>query len=146
MALYDQLNSDLVNALRNHDEVAKNTLRGLKSALDTAVKNGATLSDELFLTTASSEIKRRKEAIAMYESGGSTERAAAEQAEIDLLMTYLPAQLSEAEIRTAVTQAVSDLGASSMNDMGKVMGQLKGQLGATADGATLAQIVKEVLS
>lgn len=146
MALYDQLNTDLVTALRTHDETAKNTLRGLKSAIDTAVKNGVPLSDELFLTTVQGEIKRRKEAIALYEQGGMGDRAAAEQAEIDCIASYLPAQLSEDEIRSAVTRVVSELGATSMTDMGRVMGHLKTALGASADGATVARLVKEALS
>lgn len=146
MALYDQLTTDLVTALRNHDDTAKNALRGLKSAIDTAVKNGGTLSDELFLTITAGEVKRRREAIALYEQGNAPERAQSEQAEIDRLLVYLPAQLSEAELAAAVTKTISNLGATSINDMGRVMGQLKSELGATADGATLARLVKEALS
>lgn len=146
MALYDQLKEDLVTALRNHDETAKNVLRGLKSAIDTAVKNGGELTDELFMATAAIEIKRRKEAITMYTTAGSADRAASEQAEIDYITPYLPKQLSEDELKQAVAATVASTGATSVNDMGRVMSQLKSNLGQSADGATLARLVKEALS
>ncbi len=145
MALYDQLKSDIITALCNHDETAKNALRGLQSAIDTAVKNGTALSDELFLSVAANEVKRRKEAIALYEQSGAADKAAAEQAEIDKIAPYLPAQLSEEELKAAITATIAKTGATSVQQMGQVMGTLKAELGAAADGATLARLVKEAL-
>ena len=144
--LYEQLTNDIKTALVSHNELAKNTYRGLKSAIDTAVKNGESLSDDLVIKIAASEIKRRRDAISMYEKGGAADRAANEQAEIDLITVYLPKQLTTEELTAAVTAAISELNATTPADMGRVMGHLKEQLGASADGATLANLVKEQLS
>jgi hypothetical protein len=112
---------------------------------DALIKESA-LTDEQIIEVISSEIKKRKDAIVLYEKGKRPELAEREQKEIEILIKYLPEQLSEGEIKKLVTDAMVKTGAKEMKDMGKVMAELNPKIKGKADGGTVSKIVKELLS
>ena len=150
MALKEQINNDLKAALLGGDRFVGDTLRNLKAAiLNEEVAQGKRdtgLSDEDIEKVIAREVKKRNESITIYEQNGRPELAETERKEAEVLAKYLPEQLSEDEIRAIVVAKVAELGASGTQAMGQVIGALKQQLGNTADGATLAKIVKETLA
>jgi uncharacterized protein YqeY len=148
--LEGKLQQDLKAALLAGDKVKATTLRGLKSTLLYAKvaqgKRDEGLSDEEVIALLSKEAKKRQESADLYIQGGSQERADAELAEKALIESYLPAQLSEAEVREIVESVIAQTGASGMADMGRVIGMVRAKAGATADGALIARLVKERLA
>jgi len=147
--LEQRLEQDLKQALLAGDKRRATTLRGLKSVLlyakVAAGKRDSGLSDDEVIALFGKEAKKRQESADLYTRGGSAERAAAELEEKSLIETYLPAQLSEAELSDLVTAAIKATGASSIKDTGKVIGAVRAQAGATADGAIIAKLVKAQL-
>ncbi len=151
------------NALKSGDS-AKRTLIGMvmssiknkelekrgkliSTATDQAeLEQKAALNDEETMAVIASEIKRRRDSIAEFEKGGRPELAASEQAEIDILTTYLPEQLSDDALRAIVEKAVASTGAASMKDMGKVMSAVNAETKGAADGQRISTMVKELLS
>jgi len=150
MALKDTIQNDMKAALLSGDRFSGDTLRNLKAAiLDEEVKQNKRdegLSDEEIEKVIAREVKKRNESIAVYEQNGRPELAETERKEAEVLAKYLPEQLGEDEIRKVVQAKVSELGVSGPQAMGQVIGAVKGQLGNTADGATVAKIVKETLA
>ena len=104
------------------------------------------MTDEQVLEVISSEIKKRKDAIALYEQGKRPELAEREKKEIDILKKYLPEQLSEEELRKLVSESIEKTGASEMKDMGKIMADLMPKVKGKADNSEISKIVKELLS
>lgn len=142
-------------ALKAGDQFLVGTLRMLLAAIQNKEKDkkfkekiegDAQLTDEQILDVISSEIKKRNDAIVLYKQGNRPELAEREQKEIDILKKYLPAQLSEDEIKKLVAGSIAKIGAKEMKDMGKVMADLNPQIKGKADGATVSKIVKELLS
>lgn len=103
------------------------------------------LTDEEVLDVLSSEVKKRREAIDQFKSGGREELAQKEKAEMDILMLYLPEQVSEEELRTEIQKTVSELNASSVKDMGKVVGAIMAKFKGRVDGGLVSKITKELL-
>lgn len=149
MALKERIADEMKAALLGGDRFVGETLRNLKAAiLNEEVATGTRdsgLSDEAIEKVIAREVKKRTESAKLYRDNGRTDLAEPEEREIEVLQRYLPAQLSEDEIRTAVTAKVKELGVSGPADMGKVIGAVKAELGNAADGATIARIVKEVI-
>jgi uncharacterized protein YqeY len=131
------------------DEERLSTVRMLKSAIQyfEIQKGGAgyEASDEDVIEVVGKEIKKRKESIELYEKGGRQELADKEKREMEILQKYLPEQLSEEEVHKLIDSAVSQAGASTMQDMGKVMGILSPQIKGKADGGMVSAIVREKL-
>jgi len=147
MSLNEQIENDLIEAIKEKDENAVSTLRMLKSALhNKEIEIKKELEDTDIIAVVQSQIKSRNDSIKMYEQGGRQELAEKEKKEIDILKKYLPEQMSEEEIKNIVDKTISDTGASSMADMGKVMGTLMPQLKGKADPSLVSQIVKDSLS
>lgn len=147
MALLQQIDQDLTGAMKAKDEVKISTLRMLKSAIHNwEIASQKEPQDADISAVLQKEIKSRKDSIEMYQKGGREELAQKEQAEIAILKKYLPAQMSEEEIRTKVKEIIVKVGATGVQDMGQVMGPLMGELKGQADGATVSKIVKEELS
>ncbi len=150
MALKEQIQNDIKAALLGGNRFAGDTLRNLKAAiLNEEVAKGKRdegLSDSEVEQIVAREIKKRNESIALYEQNGRPELAAEEQKEIAVLAPYLPAQLSEDEIRTMVREIVAEMNDVGMQQMGQVIGAVKAKAGNTADGALVARIVKEQLT
>jgi uncharacterized protein len=147
--MQEQIDKDLKSALLAGDRAKVETLRGLKNALQyEAVASGSkdrSLTDEQIQRVLAREAKKRQEAADLYQQGGNQERANAELAEKQVIETYLPEQASEEEIRKTVEEEIAKLGSPTLADMGKVIGAVRGRLGASADGATIAGLVKERL-
>lgn len=152
MALKDTIQNDMKAALLSGDSGDRftgDTLRNLKAAiLDEEVKQNkreAGLSDEEIERIIAREVKKRHESIEIYESNGRPELADNERKEAAVLARYLPEQLSEEKLRDIVSAKIANLGVSGPQAIGQVIGAVKQDVGNSADGATLARIVKETL-
>lgn len=146
-----QLQDDVKSAMLAGESLRVETLRGLKSAIQYAEvaskqREGDGLPDEEILNLFARESKKRAESAALYVQGGATERAEKELAEKAIIDTYLPAQLSEAEIVAIIDTFITEHSAEGMGAMGKVIGAVKAQTGNSADGSLIARLVKERLS
>ena len=130
------------------DDLTRDTLRMFKSEVQKfEIDNKDTASDAQALQIINKMIKQRKDSIAQFTDGGRADLAEKEQLEVDVLSKYKPTQLSDEEITTKVNAAITDSGAASMQDIGKVMGILKTSIAAgTADMGVVSKIVKEQLS
>jgi len=148
--LKDIIQEDLKQAMLAKAEEKLSTIRMLKSALQyfEIQKGGAGYSatDEDVVDVVGREIKKRRESIEMFEKGNRQELADKEKRELEVLQTYLPEQMSEEEIRTLVDQTISAMGATTMQDMGKVMGALSEKTKGKAEGSLVSTIVREKLS
>ena len=112
---------------------------------DKEINSQVELDDDGVLEVIASQIKKRKDALEQLRKSNRDDLVEAEMAQIEILQEFLPAQLSEEEIEAAVTGAIEELGATSMRDMGKVMGKLVPQLRGKADNSVISQIVKQKL-
>lgn len=132
------------------DKVRTEALRTLKNALQYETVNlklqDTGLDDEQVQTVLAREAKKRTEASDLYKQAGADDKSAAELAEKAIIETYLPAQLSEDEIKPAVEAEVAKLESPGIGDMGKVIGAVRAKLGASADGVVIARLVKELLN
>ena len=146
MSLKDTVQEDLKVSLKARDEVRSLTLRMLLAAIVNKEKEGKEVTEEQFLDVALFEAKKRREAKEAFIKGERPELAQKEQAELEILLPYLPAQLTEEEIKDLAQKAIEKTGAASKKDMGKVMGELAPQVKGKADGALVAKIVQEFLA
>jgi uncharacterized protein len=148
--LRDDINNALKDAMKARDERRVSTLRLVNSALKNADieargQNKGPLGDDELLALLAKMIKQRQESIDLYEKGGRAELAQQERDEIAIIAAYLPKQMSDAEVRTAITQAIADTSASSMKDMGKVIAALKARYAGQMDFGKVSPLVKELL-
>lgn len=147
--MQEQIDKDLKAALLAGDKAKTETLRGLKSAiLNEAIAAGVKdsgLNDEQIQKVLAKEAKRRQEAADLYKQGGNLERAELELAEKSIIENYLPKQLNESEVAKVVDEELSKLDKPQPSDMGRVIAAVRNRLGATADGATIAGLVKQRL-
>lgn len=145
-----QISEDIKTAMRTKNTTALNSLRALKSALTNAAIEKGGLGTELnepeILVVVRKQIKQRQDSIAQFEKAERTELAANEKAEIEVLSKYLPAALSEEQILTIIQQAISETGATSKADMGKVMKRSQELAEGRADGKLLSSAVLKCLS
>lgn len=151
MVLKERIDQDLKDAMKSGDRNRINTVRAIRAALlekEVSMRVGgkAELSEEQELEVIMSLAKKRKDSIQQYKDAGRTDLADTEQEELTVIETYLPAQMSEAEVETAVKEIIAQVGATSMKDMGKVMGAAMKKLKGKADGGKVQSIVKSALS
>lgn len=133
--------------MRNKETVRKNTIQSVRSAaLQMEKDHKIEMTEEEYVKVVASQVKKRKSALPEFEKSGRQDLIDELIAEIDILMAYLPKQLSEDEITDIVKKTVDELGAQSMKDMGKVMGALSSQLAGKADNKLVSQIVRNVLN
>lgn len=148
MTLKEQLQQDLITSMKAKDEVTTGAIRLIKAAilrLETAgEKKSAT--DEEIIQIIGKEIKQRKDSIEQFEKGNRPELAEKEKLEMAVLEKYLPAQLSEEDIRNIVKEVIASTGATGKSDLGKVMGALMPRTKGKADGGVVNKIVQELLS
>jgi hypothetical protein len=142
MSLKSQVVEDMKNAMRAKDAARLSTIRMLLAAIkQREVDERIELTDADVLTIIDKMIKQRRDSITQFEAGKREDLAAIERAEVELLATYMPARLADAEIDTLIADAIASTGASGMAGMGKVMAVLKPRLAGRADmGAVSAQI------
>lgn len=147
MTLSERLQTDLTQAIRDRDEVRRDALRMAISATNLAAKNARRdLSDDEVIALLSREIKTRRETVDSLTAAGRPDTAAAEQAKLDIIATYMPEQLGEDELRTMVGQAVDETGATSAREMGKVMAALMPKVRGRADGKLVNALVAQELA
>ena len=149
MSLEQKVMGELKTAMLAKDEKALRSLRAIKAALinlKTAEGFSGTVKEEDEIKLLQKLVKQRKESLDIYEKQNRGDLAEKEKEEIIVIEKFLPAQMSEEEIKKVVAAVIKDTGASSPSDMGKVMGAANKQLAGKADGKTIAAIVKETLS
>jgi uncharacterized protein YqeY len=150
MALSQRIQDDTKAALLSGDRFVVETLRGLKAAiLNEEVAQGKRdegLADEAIEKIIAKEVKKRNESAELYAQNDRAESAADERREAEILSVYLPQQLDEDELKQIITDKVAELGVSGPQAMGQVIGAVKAQVGNTADGATVARLVKDALN
>ena len=146
MALKDQLMADMKEAMKAHDKDRLAVIRMVRGAVRQQEIDGKKeLEDSDVIAVISKEVKMRRDSIEEFNKGGSQDLVEKTQAEIDILMPYLPAQLSEDEVRELVKAAVEATGAKTQKDMGKVMGKLMPKVKGCADGKMVNNIVRSML-
>ena len=146
MALKDRITEDMKTAMRAGEKERLATIRLILSAIkQREVDERIALDDSQVLAAVEKMIKQRKEAITQFEAGGRQDLVAKESAEIKILQTYLPAQMSDAEIDALIAESIASTGAASIKDMGKVMGAVKGKAQGRADMAVVGARIKQKL-
>ncbi|HEB7537768.1 TPA: GatB/YqeY domain-containing protein [Campylobacter coli] len=147
MTLKEQILNDIKEAMKQKDDFKRDTLRTLNAAFkQVEVDERIELDDERILKIITSEIKKRKDAIELYSKGGREDLAQKEQKEIALFESYLPQQLSDEELQTALKELIANLGVSSLKDQGLVMKEAKAKFGARVDGKRLNVTLRELLN
>lgn len=147
MGLKQELLKELKSAMQEKDMIKKDTITMLRAAILQIEKDTQKeLSEDEMLTIVAKEVKKRKESIPEYEKAGREDIVANLNKEISVLEVYLPEQLSEEDIRKIVIDTISEVGATSPKDMGKVMQGVRAKTAAQADGKVVSQIVKEELN
>lgn len=143
----EELLKELKEAMKNKDELKKNTITLLRSAILQVEKdNQKELTEDEMIAIASKEVKKRKDSIKDYEKAGRDDIIEDLKKEIEILSKYLPEQLSNEEIEKLVEEAIGETNATSPRDMGKVMQNLRPKTNGKADGKVVSEIVKEKLS
>ncbi len=144
--LTEKVRADLTEAMKAQDKERLGTLRLLQSAIKNEQINLMhELSDEEVLSVIRKGVKQRQDSIEQYEKGNRPELAAKERAEMAILKTYLPAEMSEEEIEMTVRGIIADTGAQSKKDMGKVMKEATARLKGRADGKKIQEVVSRLL-
>lgn len=147
MTLKEKINADLLVAMKAKENSRLDALRMLKTAVmkfEVAGDKKIEATDENVLQIIGKEVKQRKDSIDAYRKGGREDLAAKEEAEMKILQTYLPAQMSEEELKSLISQTISQTNATA-KDFGKVMGAVMAQVKGKADGQTVTRLVKEIL-
>jgi uncharacterized protein len=148
MALYDRVQSEMVNARVRRDEVALNTLSLLKSELVRASKDGGSsgeINDDLVVRVARKEVKRREEAIDAFRKAGRDDSARREEAEMAVLRSYLPAAMGEQELEAEIRAVIAEVKPDGPKGFGAVMKAATARLAGRADGAQIAAVTRRLL-
>jgi uncharacterized protein len=148
MSLEQTIMADLKVAMRSKDEKALRSLRAVKAEIimaKTSEGAGGQISPEEEMKILQKLVKQRKDSLEIYQKQNRADLALTEEEEIEIIEKYLPKQLSADAIKAALTKVIADVGASSMADMGKVMGIATQQLAGQADGKTINSIARELL-
>ena len=147
MSLKDKLTEDLKQAMRQGDEQRRSTLRLVMAAIKNAeIEKRRELEEGELLAIIAKEAKQRRESMAEFERGGRQDLVDREEAELQILLAYLPEQLSREEIEAQARQIIEEVGATSPAQMGQVMRQLMPLMQGKADGKLVSQVVKELLA
>ena|SRR5579859_4426160 len=147
MTLKERITEDMKTAMRAGEKERLGTIRLVLAAIkQREVDERITLDDGQVLSVLEKMIKQRKEAITQFESGGRADLVAKEQSELSVLQTYLPAQMSDAEVDGLIAEAVAASGATSIKDMGKVMALVKAKAQGKADMGAVSARIKQKLS
>lgn len=146
MNLKEQLLEDMKTSMREKDEIRKNAVQMVRSAILQVEKdNKVTLSDEEIIEVIAKEVKKRKDSLPEYEKSKREDLISVLKEEIDILMKYLPEQMTEQEVDEIIKLTIADVGATSIRDMGKVMSAVIAKVKSRADGKLINQIVRKYL-
>jgi uncharacterized protein YqeY len=147
MSLKDRLTEDLKQAMRQRDERRKSTIRLVRAAITNAeIERGEELGDDEVLAIIARQAKQRRESVTEFAKAGRQDLVDQEEEELQILLSYLPAQMSRDEIEVAARQFIAEVGATSRAQMGEVMRRLMSQLKGKADGSLVNQVVREILT
>lgn len=149
MGIKEKLQSDLTEAIRSRNEIVLGTLRMVLTSIrneEVSGKEERTLADAEIITVLTREGKKRREAAEAFADAGRADKAELEKAEGEVIARYLPAQMSEDDVKKLVAAAIAQSGATGPGDMGKVMGILKPQVAGKADGGLVSGLVKATLA
>ena len=145
--LKEKLMDDLKAAMRDKDALKKDTVQMIRAAILQIEKDkGIQVEDDRILEIIAKEVKGKKDALVDFEKAERADLIEQTNKEIAILQEYLPKQLTREEIKVELEKVISDLGATSMKDMGVVMKEAKARIGAGADGRTINEVVKELLN
>lgn len=146
MSLKERLLEDMKSAMKDKNVIKKNTVQMARAAvLQVEKDNKVTLDDDGILDIIAKEVKRRRDVLPDYEKSGRQDLIDDLKAEIEVLLQYLPEQLTEEELEVIVKQAVQDTGATSVKDMGKIMQEVMPKVKGRADGKMINGIVKKII-
>ena len=147
MSLKEKLLNDMKEAMKEKNVLRKNTVQSVRGAILQQEKDTMKeIGEEQILDIIITEIKKRKDALADFEKGHRPDLIDAANAEIAILQTYLPAQLSEEELIALIRETIAEVSAVSMKDMGKVMGAITPKIKGRADNSKVSSIVKQCLA
>ena len=147
LSLLDNVNQDLKSAMLSKDVVARDTIRMLLSEIKKyEIDERVEADDSIITTLINKTVKQRRDSVEQFKNGGRDDLVQKEQEQLNVILRYLPPQLSEEEIQTLVQGGIDALSATSMQDMGRLMGHLKPQLEGKADMSVVSKIIKNLLS
>ncbi|HIC77641.1 MAG TPA: GatB/YqeY domain-containing protein [Sulfurovum sp.] len=147
MNLKEQIKSDIKDAMRNKDIVKRDTLRNIQASVkQIEVDERRDVSDTDLEAIMMKYLKQREDAKMQFSDAGRNDLVAKENAEIAIIKSYLPEPMDDTELENTLKDIIASLGAQSMKDMGKVMGEAKSAIGSRADGGRINQMVKKLLS
>ena len=144
--LKEKLMNELKEAMREKDDIRKNTVQMVRAAILQVEKDkGITVEDDKILEIIAKEVKSKKDALVDFEKAGREDLVNQTNAEIEVLTKYLPKQLSKEELEEKISAIIARVGATSMKDMGVVMKEAKAEIGTAADGKSINEVVKALL-
>ena len=147
MSLKEKLNEDLKQAMRDKEVVKRDSIRAINTMIkQIEVDERRVLDDAEVIKLVQRGIKQREEAISQYSAAGRDDLVQKEQEQVDVFMLYLPKQLSDEELENGMKEIISEVGATSLKDMGKVMGAASKKFAGVADGKRINERVKKLLS
>lgn len=145
-SIRETLQDDWKNAIKQRDKFKANVISMAKSAILLVEKSGTAVDDDKVIEILAKEVKQRRDSLVEFENGNRQDLVDQTKAEIEILLQYLPQQLTEEEIRKIVMESAEKLGTSSIKDMGKLMADVRPKVNGRADGKVVSQIVKEYLN
>lgn len=144
--LKEKLMEELKEAMKNKDIIKKNTVQMVRAAILQIEKDkGIEVGDDKILEIIAKEVKTKKDALVDFEKAQRQDLIDQTNQEIAVLQEYLPKQLSREEVKVEVEKIISEIGATSMKDMGSIMKEAKAKLGASAEGKTINEVAKEIM-
>jgi len=147
MTLNEQIKADIKEAMRNKQKERRDTLRNIQAVVkQIEVDERREVTDADMEAILMKYAKQREDAMAQFKDAGRDDLVEKEKAELTVIKTYLPEQLEDSELETILKEIIASLGATSMKDMGKVMGQAKQTIGSKADGGRINVCVKRLLA
>jgi uncharacterized protein YqeY len=145
--LKEELMNDLKDAMKEKDEIKKNTVQMVRAGILQIEKDkGIEVTDQMILDIIAKEVKKRKDVAVEFEKGGREDLISQNNREIEVLTKYLPKQLTPEEIEEEVRKIIAEVGATSIKDMGPVMKAAKEKIGAAADGKAINEAVRKILN
>lgn len=146
MTVLETINADYIREVKAKNEAAVSTLRIIRAAIKNAeIDKGGQLDDEEVMEVVGREAKKMRDAVETYREAGRDEMVAKAEAEIELMQGYLPKPLGESELKEIVTRKISEIGASTPKDMGRVMAEVMKEAKGKADGSVVSALVKDAL-
>ncbi|QKF59047.1 GatB/YqeY domain-containing protein [Aliarcobacter lanthieri] len=147
MSLKEQLNEDLKNAMREKEIVKRDSIRAINTMIkQIEVDERRVLEDDEIIKLIQKGIKQREEAISQYSAASRDDLVQKEKEQVDIFMQYLPKQLSDDELEIGMKEVINQVGATTIKDMGKVMGAASKKFAGVADGKRINEMVKKLLA